>query len=119
KTGSDAICTVGIVGAGAMGTGIAQLVSMSGFDVRLFDIGMAAARQAAGSIAESLQRRVDKGRLTVQQRQETLARLTPVDTLADLAGCQIVIEAVVERVDVKQDVFRTLENVVDDGTIVA
>jgi 3-hydroxybutyryl-CoA dehydrogenase len=110
---------VGIVGTGAMGRGIAQLLAQSGHPVRLFDAAPGAAEAARGAIAETLSRLVDKGRLARDAFEATMARLSPVGALADLAGCDLVVEAIVERLDVKQRLFAELESIVGGAAILA
>ena len=103
---------VGIVGAGAMGRGIAQIAAQAGSRVLLLDMQPDAAASARGSIQAQWQRLQDKGRISDEQAQGWGNLLEPVATIADLAPCDLVIEAIVERLDVKQAVFAQLEAVV-------
>ncbi|MGI4814829.1 MAG: 3-hydroxyacyl-CoA dehydrogenase [Janthinobacterium lividum] len=108
---------VGIVGAGAMGRGIAQIAAQAGLQVRLFDLAAAAVKAAQDNLAETLGKLAAKGKLTDAQVQETLARISGCGTLQELAGCDLVIEAVVEKLEVKRDLFKQLEAVVGDACI--
>jgi 3-hydroxybutyryl-CoA dehydrogenase len=111
--------TVGIVGTGAMGRGIAQIAAQAGSTVLLFDTqpdAVAKAQQALGSQWDKL---VDKGRLDAALAAGHKARLRPAAQLADLAGCDLVVEAIVERLDVKQALFAELEGVVGPTAVLA
>jgi len=102
---------VGVVGAGTMGNGIAQVFTHAGFDVRLVDAAAPALDRARGSIERSLGKFVEKGRMTASDRDAALARLstgTSVDTLAD---CDYVVEAVFEDLEVKRSLFARLDQI--------
>jgi 3-hydroxybutyryl-CoA dehydrogenase len=102
---------VGVIGAGTMGNGIAQVFTHAGFDVRLVDAAASALDRARGSIERSLGKFVEKGRMTAPDRDAALARLstgTSVDTLAD---CDYVVEAVFEDVEVKRSLFARLDQI--------
>lgn len=103
---------IGIVGTGAMGRGIAQLFAQSGHRVRLFDAAPGAAGKARDMVADVLGKLADKGRITREAFDATLGRMRPVDSLSALAGCAIVIEAVVEDLAVKKRLFAELETIV-------
>lgn len=113
------INTVGIVGAGAMGRGIAQIAAQAGLTVRLHDASGDAVAAARSSLRQTWDKLVEKGKLGAESAQAALDRIVPCDTLADLADCQLVVEAIVERLDVKRDVFAKLEAVVRDDCILA
>jgi 3-hydroxybutyryl-CoA dehydrogenase len=104
--------TIGIIGSGAMGAGIAQVVATAGYPVRLLDQNAAALDRATVSIAASLRKLADKGKLTSEAADAAIARLHPTTTLADFADCGLVIEAIVEDLAVKQRVFKEVEAVV-------
>jgi 3-hydroxybutyryl-CoA dehydrogenase len=110
---------VGIIGAGAMGRGIARAGATSGLQVRLYDVRPDAAEEAIEQIGNGLARDVTRGRTTVEDAEAAHARLSAVGTLEELAGCSLVIEAVVEDLAVKHEVFATLEKVVDDTCVLA
>jgi 3-hydroxybutyryl-CoA dehydrogenase len=104
--------TISIVGSGAMGRGIAQIAAQAGSEVRLFDVNPEAVAKAIGAVGSIWDKQVDKGKLTSQDAQACKARLRPCTSLADLAGCDLVIEAIVEKLDVKQSLFKELESIV-------
>jgi 3-hydroxybutyryl-CoA dehydrogenase len=110
---------VGVVGAGTMGAGIAQVAATAGHPVRLFDIAPEAAERAIAGIAGRLQRSVDKGRLTAVERSAILARLTPAADLTALAPALLVIEAAVEQLEIKRQLFAELEELCDASAILA
>jgi 3-hydroxybutyryl-CoA dehydrogenase len=110
---------VGVVGTGAMGRGIAQLLAQSGHVVRLFDTAPGAADAARAAVGDALSKQVDKGKLARDAFEATMARLRPVDALARLAGCDLVVEAIVERLEVKQRLFAELEPIVGTAAILA
>jgi 3-hydroxybutyryl-CoA dehydrogenase len=113
------IRTVGVVGAGAMGNGIAQVFAQAGFSVRLVDLSDAALSRARRSIEVSLARFVDKGKLSAADRNATLGRLAATTTLDSLADADYVIEAIVEDVDAKRALFRRLDELVQADAILA
>ena len=104
--------TIGIIGSGAMGAGIAQVVATAGHPVRLLDQNAAALEKATASIATSLHKLAEKGKLTTAAADAAVARLHPTATMADFADCGLVIEAIVEDLGVKQQVFRGVEAIV-------
>jgi len=110
---------VGVVGAGVMGTGIAQVAALAGHEVRLWNHRPERARKAVDDVGRALGRLVEKGRLDAAAGNAARARLRAVDTLDALAGAGIVIESVVEDLDAKRAVFGALEAVVDAGCMLA
>lgn len=108
---------VGVVGSGAMGQGIAQVAAQAGHPVLLVDSRPGAAASAVAAIAKTLNGLVDKGKRTAAERDATLARLTAMDGLSDLAPAGLVIEAIVEDLDVKRRLFAELEGVVGPDAI--
>ncbi len=111
--------TIGIIGSGAMGAGIAQVVATAGHPVRLLDQNAAALEKATASIAASLHKLAAKGKLTTEAAEAALTRLHPTASMADLADCGLVIEAIVEDLAVKQQVFRQVETIVSAECILA
>ncbi len=103
------IRTVGVVGAGLMGRGIAQVIATAGRDVLVHDSAAGQWDAARAAIEGSLARFVEKGKLGAADRDATLARLRFVATTEELAGCDLVIEAIVEQLDAKQALWRRLE----------
>ncbi|MCX5266265.1 3-hydroxyacyl-CoA dehydrogenase [Streptomyces sp. NBC_00199] len=118
-TGLDPSCAVAVVGTGTMGQGIAQVALVAGHPVRLYDAVPGRAREAAAAIGARLDRLVEKDRLAAADRDEARARLRPAEGIADLADCSLVVEAVVERLDAKQELFRQLEDVVGEDCLLA
>ncbi len=108
-----------VVGAGIMGTGIAQVAAQAGHAVRLFDTRAGAAAAAIEKLAATFEGLVAKGRLDAGAAQATLARITPVETLAQAAGVALVVEAIVEDLAAKQALFRELEAIVDPACVLA
>ncbi|GAA2936288.1 hypothetical protein GCM10011428_62500 [Streptomyces violaceus] len=118
-TALDLSSPVAVVGTGTMGQGIAQVALVAGHPVRLYDTVPGRAREAAEEIGARLDRLVEKERLTGADRDAARARLLPAEALAELADCALVVEAVLERLDVKQDLFRELEGIVADDCLLA
>ncbi|MBU6532210.1 3-hydroxyacyl-CoA dehydrogenase [Streptomyces mayonensis] len=118
-TALDLSSPVAVVGTGTMGQGIAQVALVAGHPVRLYDTLPGRAREAAAAIGARLDRLVEKERLTGTERDAARARLTAAESLDGLAGCGLVVEAVVERLDAKQELLRALEDVVGDVCLLA
>ncbi|USG61534.1 3-hydroxyacyl-CoA dehydrogenase [Sneathiella marina] len=110
---------IGIVGAGAMGRGIAQVSVTGGMQAIIFDAADGAARLAVDFISGMIGRSVEKGRLQSNEGQAAIDRLQVASTLADLKDCDLVVEAIVENIDIKQSVFQQLEEVVRPDAIIA
>ena len=111
--------TIGVVGTGAMGRGIAQIAAQAGSTVKLYDTQPQAISQAIDSLNAQWTKLAEKGKLTADQVQANAARLQGVHSLQDLADCQFVIEAIVERLDVKQSLFGELEGIVAHDAVLA
>lgn len=118
-TALDAVARVAVIGAGTMGAGIAQVAAAAGHEVRLLDTAAGAAERAIASITERLQRSAAKGKLAAADAEATAARLRPVDGVDDLAGSALVIEAIVEDLNVKAELFRQLERICGPDAILA
>ncbi len=108
-----------VIGAGQMGSGIAQVFAQSGFTVFLHDMKEEAVQKGMQSIEKLLTRSVDKERITKTDKKDTLNRLTPSSDLKDAASCDLVVEAVVENMDVKAKVFQDLDQITPAHTILA
>ena len=104
-----AIQTVGVVGAGTMGNGIAQVFAQSGFTVRLFDAAPGAVDRARKTIDKSLAKFVEKGKLSAADRDATAARLHPASSIDDLADVDFAVEAIVESLDHKRELLGRLD----------
>lgn len=115
----DSSALVGVIGAGTMGAGIAQVAAQAGHGVLLFDAFEGAAARGRARVEADLRRLVDKGRLTPEARDATLARIRPCARLAELAPASLVIEAIVEDLDAKAKLLREVEALTGDSTIVA
>ena len=118
-TGLPRTSTVAVVGTGTMGQGIAQVALVAGHPVRLYDAAPGRAAQAVDAIAARLGRRVAKGALAAADRDAALGRLAPVDRLADLAETELAVEAILEELGAKQQLFTALETVVSDRCLLA
>ena len=111
--------TIGIIGSGAMGAGIAQVLATAGHPVRLLDQHAGALEKAAVGIEANLRKLVERNKLTPEAAGAAVARLSPTTYLPDFADCELVIEAVVEELAVKQQLFRDVEQVVAAECILA
>ncbi|MEU5594213.1 3-hydroxyacyl-CoA dehydrogenase [Streptomyces sp. NPDC020298] len=118
-TALDLSSPVAVVGTGTMGQGIAQVALVAGHLVRLYDTVPGRAQEAAAAIGARLDRLVAKDRLTGAERDAARDRLRPAESLAELADCALVVEAVLERLDVKQELFRELEGIVAEDCLLA
>ncbi|MBQ0998018.1 3-hydroxyacyl-CoA dehydrogenase [Streptomyces nigra] len=118
-TALDLSSPVAVVGTGTMGQGIAQVALVAGHPVRLYDAAPGRARAAADAIVARLDRLVEKERLSGADRDAARDRLLPAESLGDLADCALVVEAVLERLDVKQELFRELEGIVGEDCLLA
>ncbi len=103
---------VAVLGAGMMGAGIAYVTARAGMHVVLKDVSLAAATKGKGYSQQLLDKDVSRGKLSEARRDEILARITPTEEYADLAGCDLVVEAVFEKASLKKEVFAATEPVV-------
>ena len=110
---------VGIVGSGIMGSGIAETMAVHGIEVVLRSRAQATADGMVAAMEKSLARQVDKGKLAEADRDAALSRVTAVSDLGELAGCDLVIESVVEDLGVKKHLFSELDRICPDHTILA
>ncbi|MDB5818758.1 MAG: 3-hydroxyacyl-CoA dehydrogenase [Rhizobacter sp.] len=110
---------VGIVGAGTMGAGIAQVAAMAGHSVKVVDVRPGAAQAAVNQIDDGLGKLVAKGKVKAEDHIAAMSRLQAVDAVADLADAALVIEVIVERLDAKQQLLRELETCVSPSAILA
>ncbi|HET9785395.1 MAG TPA: 3-hydroxyacyl-CoA dehydrogenase [Terriglobales bacterium] len=110
---------VGIVGAGAMGAGIAQVAAAAGEQVLLFDARSQAAEEAISGLRARFQQLAAKGKLSAEQAEAAEHRLSPASALTDLAAAQLVIEAIVEDLDAKRALLRSLDAVLNPDCLIA
>src|SRR6478609_731755 len=111
--------TVGVDGAGAMGRGIAQIAAQAGSNVLVYDTQPEAVQRALQDLGAQWDKLQDKGRMDAAAVQACKGRVQAAATLRDLAGCQLVVEAIVERLDVKQGLFTELEGIVAPDAVLA
>ena len=116
---SGEIRTVGIVGSGQMGGGIAQVAAQAGLAVVLYDVSTSIVDRALAAIQKNLVRLTDRGKLPAEERRAILERLRGTDELAELAAADVVIEAVPEDAAIKETIFRRLDKIVRPGVILA
>lgn len=107
---------VGIVGAGLMGAGIAEVAAKSGADVLVWELKQEAVDAGQARIEKSLDKAVERGKLSAEDRDATLSRLSYTTNLEDFADREMVMEAIVENEKIKKDVFAQLDEIVEDKT---
>ena len=115
---SDSISRVGVVGAGQMGAGIAEVSARAGVDVKVFEKTEALVTAGRNRIVKSLERGVSSGKVTERERDRAIANLTFTTELKDLSDRQLVIEAVIEDEAVKAEIFSELDAVIEDPNAV-
>ena len=113
------ITTIGVVGAGAMGRGIVQLFAQSGLKVRCYDMSAEAVSSAIDNVTQMIKKSVDKGRLPSSALEALPENLSPASSLSDLSDCDMVVEAIVENVAVKQSLFKDLEAIIAKDAVLA
>lgn len=111
--------TIGVIGAGQMGAGIAQVSAQSGYHVLLSDVDVARAEAGKAGIAKQLKRLVEKEKISAADADAALARIEPVGDVAAMAPCGIVIEAATERESIKRQIFENVGKVLGDDAILA
>jgi 3-hydroxybutyryl-CoA dehydrogenase len=109
----------GVCGAGTMGSGIAYAAALAGYRVALYDINEAAVTRGALQIGRYIQGSVERGKLDPEEAEEIRARVVTTGSLDDFAGCEIAVEAVLERLDLKQELFAKLEAIIPTDAILA
>jgi 3-hydroxybutyryl-CoA dehydrogenase len=110
---------VGVTGSGTMGAGIAEVAARQGFEVVLRSRAQERAEAALGKVAKSLGKQVEKDKLSAEERDEIVDRIRVTSDLGDLEMCDVVVESVVEDLDTKRELFRELDRVCGENTILA
>ena len=110
---------VGVVGAGTMGNGIAHVFARGGFEVRLFEVEQKALDRGMATIRTNLDRDAAKGKVDPAEVEEICGRVKPTLDMAELAGCGLVVEAATEKLAVKQEIFRKLDELLGAEAILA
>ena len=113
------IKTFGVIGSGQMGNGIAHVAAACALDVVMHDVKQEFVDRGLATIDKNLQRGVDKGRMTDDEKQTVLRRVSGTTNLDDLAACDFVVEAVVENRDIKAEIFSKLDTICRSGVILA
>ncbi len=113
------VTQVGIIGAGQMGNGIAQVFAQIGVETLLFDASPEALTKGMSSIHDRLKKGVEKGKFTLDFAAETQGKLRAVSTLSELKQCDIVIEAIIEKFEVKEKLFKELDAICKPGAVLA
>ncbi|MEN8702040.1 3-hydroxybutyryl-CoA dehydrogenase [Bacillus infantis] len=111
--------TVMVIGAGQMGSGIAQVCAQAGYEVLLNDLKAEYIERGLGVIKKNLSRQVSKERMTEAEMEEVLRRLQPSDNLEDAGRVDLVIEAAVENIEIKADIFKRLDGIAPEHAILA
>jgi 3-hydroxybutyryl-CoA dehydrogenase len=110
---------IGVVGAGQMGSGIAEVALTSGFNVLMRDVTMEAVQKGRMRIITDFDKRIQKGKMTATEKEEILQRLSTTIKLEDLGKCDFIIEAAVENIPLKWEIFKKLDEVAPKETILA
>src|SRR5258706_224184 len=116
---SDKTAKIGVLGAGTMGAGIAQVAAQAGFEILLYDVSQEFIDGGMERIKSFLQRSKERGKLTAEKEAEIVARLGSTLNLDDFAGSALIIEAVPEKLDLKREVFKKLDAVCGPETLLA
>ena len=111
------IKTVGVIGAGQMGAGIAQVIAASGYKTILWDASPQVVERGIAGIDSRLSKAVEKGALDPSQRAATLSRLSKASAMSDFSTCELVIEAVIEQFEAKAALFKELDKVLPQGAL--
>ncbi len=113
----DSNISVGVIGSGAMGTGIAQVAATAGHKVVVYDNNSGALDKASKGLTATLQKLQEKGKIT--NANEILQRISFADNLLAFTDCDLIIEAIIEKLEVKKEVFSTVEKIVNDNCVLA
>jgi 3-hydroxybutyryl-CoA dehydrogenase len=115
----DKSSAVGVIGSGAMGSGIAQVAATAGHNVIVYDNNSAQLEKAKAALQSTLNKLVEKGKFSRETADQIVSRITFADKLDKFSSCRLVIEAIVENLEVKQNIFRELEMIVSEKAILA
>lgn len=110
---------IGIIGAGTMGSGIAQVAASAGHSTILFDVDPAVLKKAEASLKSLFDKLIEKGKYTRDQADQLLHRISFSTTMNDFHSCELVMEAIIEKLEVKQSVFSQLEKIVSESCVLA
>lgn len=110
---------IGVIGSGAMGTGIAQVFATAGHQVSLYDNNPKALEKSEKSLKNLFHKLIEKGRISLEEAEKVLKRIAYIDNLAACHSCELILEAIVENLQIKQSVFREIERVVSEDCILA
>ncbi len=110
---------IAVLGAGTMGLGIAQVMAQTGYDVVLFEIDKAIAEKAIVQIGKLIARNIEKGKVPAGTDKDIMAKIKATADLKDLADCDLVIEAIIENMDIKKDVYKQLDAICKPAAILA
>jgi 3-hydroxybutyryl-CoA dehydrogenase len=116
---SDKTEKIGVLGAGTMGAGIAQVAAQAGFETLVYDVSQEFIDKGLGRIHSFLQRSKERGKLSVEKEREIVSRLSSSLKLEDFSGCSLIIEAVPEKLDLKREIFEKLDAVCGPDTLLA
>lgn len=111
--------TIGVIGAGTMGSGIALASALAGYDVVLYDIAEVTLQRAAKSNSSQIDKAVEKGKLKAEDAQSVRERIKTSSTFEDLAPCDLIVEAAIENLKLKQELFSKLSNMLADDAILS
>ena len=111
--------TIGVIGAGTMGNGIAQTAAASGFSVVMCDVSEGQLQRGLANISKSLDRFVKKETITEEEKTRILSRITTATAIGDLSGCDLIVEAATENLDIKKKIFEEMDRVAKAGCVLA
>lgn len=117
--GLESIKKIGIVGAGQMGSGIAQVSAAAGYDVVMFDVSASSLDKGLGAISGSCDRMIKKASMSEDQKKNLLAKIKVTSQIKDLSDCDFVVEAATENIELKLSIFKQLDEIVKKTSILA
>ena len=113
------IKTIGVIGAGQMGTGITEVSILAGYKTLIFDSNPKAVLNTVEKISENLNKQNTKNKITIEQKEKALAKIATPSSLNDFKNCDLVIDAVIENFTTKIDIFEQIQDIVSDEAIIA